>query len=63
MKRIFRPITVQHGETTKQIYININLIEYIEETDSAVFIKMQHGNGWLVYNESIQLLIERLQSN
>ena len=33
MERIFRPITVQHGETTKRVYINVTLIEYIEETD------------------------------
>lgn len=62
MERIFRPITVQHGETTKRIYINVTLIEYIEETETAVFIKMQRGNGWLVHNESIQLLLERLQA-
>lgn len=62
MERIFRPITVQHGETTKRVYINIALIEYIEETETGVFIKMQKGNGWLVYGEHIQKLLERLQS-
>ena len=62
MEQIFKPITVRHGDkSTKKVYININLIECIEETHSAVQVKMQRGNTWLV-EEPILILLERLQS-
>jgi uncharacterized protein YlzI (FlbEa/FlbD family) len=62
MKRTFRPITVKKGSELKKIFINVRLIEYIEPTPTAVYIKMHRGNGWLVENESIDSLLERLQS-
>jgi len=62
MKRIFRPITIKEGSELKKIFINVNLIEYIEPTTTAVYIKMHRGNGWLVENESIESLLERLQA-
>jgi uncharacterized protein YlzI (FlbEa/FlbD family) len=62
MEQIFKQITVLYGDkSTKKIYINVNLIECIEETHSAVSIKMQRGNTWLV-EEPIFSLLERLQS-
>ena len=63
MKRFLKPITVKQGSELKKVFININLIEYIQPTSTAVFIRMQHGSGWLVENESIESLLERLQSN
>lgn len=63
MKRFLKPITVKQGSELKKIFININLIEYIEPTTTAVYIRMQQGSGWLVENESIESLLERLQSN
>lgn len=62
MERIFRHITIQDGNTTKRIYINVNLVESIEESKTGVYIKMQYGNGWVALEEPIYMIIERFQS-
>jgi hypothetical protein len=61
MKQLFKSITIEDGETTKKIYINVNLIESIIETPSYVHIRMQQGSSWLT-KEPLMLLLDRLQS-
>ena len=62
MEFIYKPIIVQHGTDTKKIYININLVESIEETTTGVQVRMHQGSAWIV-NEPLREILERLQSN
>ena len=61
MQQLFKSIIIEDGETTKKIYINVNLIESISETPSYVHIKMSNGSSWLT-KENILLLLDRLQT-
>jgi uncharacterized protein YlzI (FlbEa/FlbD family) len=61
MEFIYKPIMAQHGNDIKKIYINVNLVESIEETTTGVQVKMHQGSAWIV-NESLHEILERLQS-
>jgi uncharacterized protein YlzI (FlbEa/FlbD family) len=61
MEFIYKPIIVQHGTNTKKVYININLVESIQETTTGVHIRMHQGSSWIV-NEPLHEILERLQS-
>lgn len=61
MEFIYKPIIVQYGTDTKKIYININLVESIEETTTGVQVRMHQGSSWIV-NEPLHEILERLQS-
>ena len=61
MNSLFKSIEIVHGETTKKIYINVNLAECIAPNEHSVTIKMNCGSEYLV-RESIFTLLERLQS-
>jgi uncharacterized protein YlzI (FlbEa/FlbD family) len=61
MERIYKPILVQYGNGVKKIYININLVESIQETTTGVHLQMHRGSSWIV-NEPLHEILERLQS-
>ena len=61
MELIYKPIIVQYGTDVKKIYININLVESIEETTTGVHVRMHRGSSWIV-NEPLHEILERLQS-
>ena len=61
MEFIYKPILAQYGTDIKKVYININLVESIQETTTGVQIRMHQGSSWIV-NEPLHEILERLQS-